>query len=61
MLLKTLSCFYPLSALKFHHDSESFSGLMWAKFIEKVMNMNEQETEIFNFFSSTRRVWTLDK
>jgi len=48
VLLETGGGLNALPLLHFHHDAQRFPRLMWAKFIEEVMHVDEQQTDIVN-------------
>lgn len=52
-------CFNSLSLLKLENNSQCFSCLMWTIFIEQVMNVNEQQSQVIDLLSSPQRFWSM--
>ena len=59
--LSPLRSFNSLTFLKLKNNSECFPCLMWSIFIEKMMDVHEDECKVVDFFSSSRRFWCVYK
>lgn len=59
MFLEPVCSLDTLSPLKLHHNPQGLSGLVGSELIEKMVDVNEQQAEVLDFLSATRRVWAL--
>lgn len=59
MLLEPVGGFDSLPFLQLHHDAQRFARLMRPEFVQQVVDVNEEQTEIVHFFRSLWRLGAL--